>query len=98
MSLTTPSGDDASGGTWRGASQDDESLEQLPDRLTVRALVASLPPREQRIVIMRFYESRSQAEIARAVGVSQVHVSRLLRSSLEAMRRLLDEQSEHFAS
>jgi RNA polymerase sigma-B factor len=95
VSLAAPSsGDDTGGATWRGASQDDESLELLPDRLTVRALVAALPPRERRIVVMRFFESRSQAEIAKAVGVSQVHVSRLLRSSLETMRRVLDKQAQ----
>ncbi len=62
----------------------------LDDAVTVRDLLSRLPERERRIVSMRFFDGLSQEEIARAVGVSQVHVSRLLRSSLAAMRAALE--------
>jgi RNA polymerase sigma-B factor len=52
----------------------------------VEQLLTRLPEREREIVRLRFFESLSQAEIAEVVGVSQMHVSRLLRRSLEVMR------------
>ena len=47
--------------------------------------MASLPEREQQIVYLRFYEGLTQSEIAERVGISQMHVSRLLVKSLEIM-------------
>ena len=55
---------------------------QPEDRVLLAELLASLPERERRIVWLRFYEDRSQSEIAEEVGMSQVHVSRLLRKAL----------------
>ena len=53
----------------------------------VERLVARLPEREREIVRLRFYQELSQSEIAERVGISQMHVSRLLRRSFEQMRR-----------
>jgi len=63
----------------------DDALGHVEDRAVVREMVASLPAREQRIVYLRFFEGLTQAEIAERVGVSQMHVSRLLNRSLEAL-------------
>ena len=52
----------------------------------VERLLTRLPERERRIVELRFFEQLSQSEIADAVGVSQMQVSRLLRASFERMR------------
>jgi RNA polymerase sigma-B factor len=49
-----------------------------------------LPPRERAIVVLRFFEGLTQREIADRVGISQMHVSRLLRRSIERMRAELD--------
>lgn len=68
----------------------DSELESLPDRLLVDRLLESLPEREREIVRLRFFEQMSQSQIAEVVGVSQMHVSRLLRRSLELMRQLVD--------
>lgn len=65
----------------------DSDLVLADDRLSVRALLRWLEPRERRIVYLRFFEGLSQSEIAELVGVSQVHVSRLLRASIERLRR-----------
>ena len=55
------------------------------DRAEVGRLLETLPPRERRIVVLRFFGSLTQSEIARRLGLSQMHVSRLLSDSLERM-------------
>ena len=61
-------------------------LQRAEDRGLAEALVARLPEREQRIVWLRFRQELSQSEIAERVGISQMHVSRLLAQSLQTMR------------
>ncbi len=55
----------------------------------VSAAVRALPERERTIVYLRFFEDQTQTEIAEAVGISQMHVSRLLNRSLDAIRESL---------
>jgi len=57
------------------------------DRYLLDPALATLPMRDQSILRMRFVEGLTQSEIATAIGVSQMHVSRLLTSSLEKLRR-----------
>lgn len=72
-------------------SETDRRLGAADDRLLVQRLVEGLPQREQEIVRLRFFEELTQSEIAERLGISQMHVSRLLRRSFEAMRA----HSEH---
>jgi RNA polymerase sigma-B factor len=65
---------------------DDEALEHVEYRETLRPLLAALPERERRIVMLRFFHNKTQSEIAEDVGVSQMHVSRLLAKSLATLR------------
>ncbi|MEA3185553.1 MAG: polymerase sigma-B factor [Ilumatobacteraceae bacterium] len=65
---------------------DDPGFDHAMETDVVQRLLSRLPERERRIVQLRFYEQLSQAEIAAAVGVSQMQVSRLLRASFERMR------------
>ncbi len=58
----------------------------VDDRDHVTRLLSTLEPREQEIIRLRFYEQMSQEQIAERVGLSQMHVSRLLRKSFEALR------------
>jgi RNA polymerase sigma-B factor len=60
----------------------------------VEQLLFLLPDREREIVRLRFFEDRSQAEIADAIGISQMHVSRLLRRALETMRSHLADETD----
>jgi RNA polymerase sigma-B factor len=69
---------------------DDRSYEDAENTHIVKQLVAGLSDRQRQIIELRFYDSKSQAEIAEEVGVSQMHVSRLLKRSFEQMRELLD--------
>lgn len=62
------------------------------DEHVVQMLLDALPEREREIVQLRFYEHMSQAEIAERCGISQMHVSRLLRRSFEQMRDTLDDR------
>ncbi len=64
----------------------DAGFEQSEHRDMVAELLQRLPERERMIVSMRFFEELSQTEIAERVGISQMHVSRLLRASFEKMR------------
>jgi RNA polymerase sigma-B factor len=59
-----------------------DALLGADDRMLVRELLASLPARERRIVYLRFFEGLTQSEIAEQIGISQMHVSRLLARSL----------------
>lgn len=65
---------------------DDPAFAALIDREALRPLVARLPERERQIVHLRFAENRSQSEIAHQLGISQMHVSRLLARSLAELR------------
>ena len=64
----------------------DTSYDSVEDRALLGPALATLPVREQSILRMRFVEGLTQSEIAEAVGVSQMHVSRLLTSSLQKLR------------
>jgi RNA polymerase sigma-B factor len=69
----------------------DADLEQVEQREMLRPLLARLPVREQHILKLRFVKGLSQSQIAHEVGVSQMHVSRLLAKSLAALRAGLTE-------
>ncbi len=65
---------------------DDPEFERIEHRDEIAELLSVLPERERRIVELRFFSSMTQSEIAERVGVSQMHVSRLLSRSLERLR------------
>jgi RNA polymerase sigma-B factor len=64
----------------------DDHLEAVPDRHTLAQHMAELPARERTILHLRFDEDLSQREIAEQLGVSQMHVSRLLSRCLDILR------------
>jgi RNA polymerase sigma-70 factor (sigma-B/F/G subfamily) len=70
---------------------DDPAFGLVEYRQSLRVLMARLPKREQQILALRFSGNLSQSEIAQQVGLSQMHVSRLLRQSLDFLRRRLTE-------
>ena len=65
---------------------DDPSLDDAERRVTLSPLLAQLPPREQMILHLRFFEGLTQSEIAARLGISQMHVSRLLTRSMAQLR------------
>lgn len=67
----------------------------LADRLaTVADAIEALPERQRRILYLRFYEDMTQTEIAEIVGISQMHVSRLLAKSFDAIRSWMEAMEE----
>ncbi len=64
----------------------DEALANVEYRETLRPLLAALPDRERQIVLLRFFHNKTQSQIAAEVGVSQMHVSRLLVKALGTLR------------
>ncbi len=68
----------------------DPGFVNTDNREVVVGLLERLPERERRIVELRFYDRLSQSEIADQVGISQMHVSRLLRRSFEQMRMWME--------
>ncbi len=84
LSLDGPSEDGAEPAELLGSA--DEGFERAEERAVLHRGLAALPPREREIVRLRFYEGLSQREIAARVGISQMHVSRLIRRSIETVR------------
>lgn len=64
----------------------DAGLEHIEDRELLRPLLAALPERERTVLFLRFFASMTQSEIAERIGISQMHVSRLLARSLASLR------------
>ncbi|HEX8804196.1 MAG TPA: sigma-70 family RNA polymerase sigma factor, partial [Acidimicrobiales bacterium] len=62
----------------------------VEQRMLVGQLLAGLPRREAEILRLRFYEELTQSEIAERLGISQMHVSRLIRRCLVELRDTLD--------
>jgi RNA polymerase sigma-B factor len=78
----------------RQFGQLDDQLTLVEDREILAKALAVLPRREATIVLMRFGENLTQSQIAQRIGLSQMHVSRLLAASLAKMRQALDTSTE----
>src|SRR5918993_4954909 len=68
----------------------DAASQPVELRVLVGQLLRALPPREAQILRLRFYEELTQSEIADRLGISQMHVSRLIRRCLLELRQTLD--------
>ncbi|MFB7470084.1 SigB/SigF/SigG family RNA polymerase sigma factor [Kitasatospora sp. NPDC056184] len=71
----------------------DPGIELAEFRTAVRPLLGQLPRREQVVLKLRFWEDRTQSEIAERIGVSQMHVSRLLSATLAHLREQLEDRA-----
>jgi RNA polymerase sigma-B factor len=68
---------------------DDPAFDRITDLESVKPLIAALPDRERKILYLRFFESMTQSQIAAQIGVSQMHVSRILERTLGQLREQL---------
>jgi RNA polymerase sigma-B factor len=64
----------------------DEALEGVEYRESLKPLLERLPPREKKILLLRFFGNMTQSQIAAELGISQMHVSRLLARTLTQLR------------
>ena len=97
-SLSEPQFDDVDDDSFRAALADvDTGFAEVEVSAVVEAGLSALDERSRRIVELRFYDGLTQSEIAAELGISQMHVSRLLRQSLEAMRGRLEGDQEDVA-
>ena len=76
--------DDSSGGEWVG--RPDGNYDLVDDRLAMESVLPTLGEREREVLRLRFVEELPQTEIAARIGCSQMHISRLLRRSLDQLR------------
>lgn len=70
---------------------EDEQMANLEYRAALAPEMAKLPEREQRILFLRFFKGMTQSEIAQSLGISQMHVSRLLNRTLVRLRQALED-------
>jgi len=89
LSLDVPDTDDESPAVADTLGAYDEALEGVEYRESLKPLLEDLPPREKRILLLRFFGNMTQSQIAQEVGISQMHVSRLLARTLAQLREKL---------
>ena len=84
-------GEGEDGGTYADSiGEEDGRFDLVEHAATIAPTLRALPPRDRVVLHLRFAEDLTQAEIAERVGVSQMHVSRLIRRSLERLRTVAD--------
>ncbi|HET9143916.1 MAG TPA: SigB/SigF/SigG family RNA polymerase sigma factor [Actinophytocola sp.] len=75
--------------------EEDTALESVENHESLRPMIEQLPERERQILTLRFFMNMTQTQIAERVGISQMHVSRLLARTLERLRQgLLSEPGD----
>jgi RNA polymerase sigma-B factor len=93
-SLDAPGGSEVEGESLAArVGQEDPELAEAESRAVLSPLLANLPPRERTIVYLRFFDGLTQSEIATRLGVSQMHVSRLLSRSVAKLRAAAEEST-----
>jgi RNA polymerase sigma-B factor len=87
VSLDAPdSGDEDAPAVSDSLGMIDEALEGVEYRESLKPLLERLPPREKKILLLRFFGNMTQSQIAAELGISQMHVSRLLARTLAQLR------------
>ena len=87
VSLDAPVGEDDEPAGLRTLGAEDESIELLEGWASVAPALRALPARERRILYLRFFRGLTQTQIAQDLGISQMHVSRLLARALASLRQ-----------
>ena len=84
-----PGGEDGDLDPMETIGSTDEEFSRSEDRASLEPALDRLPQREREILRMRFEDGLTQTQIAERIGISQMHVSRLIRRSLDRMREQL---------
>jgi RNA polymerase sigma-B factor len=91
-SLDAPAGGEDESALSHQLGVEDQGLIDSEHRVALSPLIARFPPRERMILHLRFFEGMTQSEIASRLGISQMHVSRLLARSLAQLREASTEE------
>ncbi|WP_035799713.1 RNA polymerase sigma factor SigF [Kitasatospora mediocidica] len=83
---SSPGEEDGDGPLAERLGYEDLALEGVEYRESLKPLLAKLPPRERRIIMLRFFGNLTQSQIGEEIGISQMHVSRLLTKTLTQLR------------
>ncbi|WP_213450133.1 SigB/SigF/SigG family RNA polymerase sigma factor [Rhizomonospora bruguierae] len=98
LSLFAPSGGEGEVALVDRLGEPDPDLELADIRESIEPLLHHLRPRDRKIVILRFFGNMTQQQIGTELGISQMHVSRLLRGALQELRRRLPVGDSRSAS
>ena len=63
-----------------------DEAEQIANRISIRELVSNLEDREKQIILLRYYKNKTQTEVSKILGISQVQVSRIEKRILSSMK------------
>jgi RNA polymerase sigma-B factor len=91
-SLSQPYDEESQTGLPELIGEEDPGFEGVEEGAVVEAGLEALDERERRIVELRFFQGLTQSQIAAEIGISQMHVSRLLRRALQTMRGRIDDR------
>ncbi|MEZ0064302.1 RNA polymerase sigma-B factor [Streptacidiphilus sp. MAP12-20] len=83
---STPTEEDGDGPLAERLGYEDAAMEGVEYRESLKPLLARLPARERRIIMLRFFGNMTQSQIGDEIGISQMHVSRLLTRTLATLR------------
>jgi RNA polymerase sigma-B factor len=99
-SLSTPRGNEDEAGDTLGdtVGTSEDGFDLAEDRATLAQLLRAVTPREREVLRLRFVEDLTQSEIGARVGVSQMHVSRLIRQAVERLREAAGSQQDDAAA
>jgi RNA polymerase sigma-B factor len=94
LSLDRPLGDEEESPASEWIGDEDEGYELIEDKLTLEGVLPQLDERERLILKLRFVDDMTQSQIAERIGHSQMHVSRILRRTLDRIREEVAEQRD----
>ena len=69
---------------------DENEENTIVDKITINELIRGLEPKERQIIVLRFYKNKTQSEVGKMLGISQVQVSRIEKNILSKMRMSLE--------
>ncbi len=88
----TDNSEDGSPSLLEAVGVDDEAMANVEIRESIKPLLDRLDAREKKILLLRFFRNMTQSQIAEEIGVSQMHVSRLLSRTLQRLRTALETE------